>query len=487
MQNGSAGSDSDGLDQSNPPPSDAQPPQGNQGENDGRETLSPSLHRIAVALAVVVLTADVLFWETGGFGLSVPLFAGILCAAVLFLSANKRPHAKAMCLFAIGALPAIEYLQPLSITFLFVLTSMAIAYARSPARSPLASVLPGLAQLWHLPKSWCLMPFEIVQSAMRVKEKSPNHSQLLIRLKNDWAFPIGGALVIGGLLLSANPVLWDFVMYSNVPTVWLSRVMFWLGVAILSWPLLQGRDHAPISIPKTTVPMFNMGLNARSVLRALWVFNLLIGLQSVLDVAILFGGAELPTGMSYAQYAHRGAYPLLAMALLAGGFALSARPFINGTRLIRPLLFLWIAQNVIVCMSALLRLDLYIDVYGLTYLRIYAQVWMILVAIGLTLTFWQILRGHSNAWLLLRTLMLGVGVLYAACFVNIAKVIVDHNMALPEPDYAYLCQLGPLSGLKNHDRHKHLPPNCFARYNTDVAIQNWQNWDFRTWRYLGAD
>ena len=188
MQNGSAGSDSDGLDQSNPPPSDAQPPQGNQGENDGRETLSSGLHRIAVALAVVVLTADVLFWEKGGFGLSVPLFAGMLCAAVLFLGANKRPHAKAMCLFAIGALPAIEYLQPLSITFLFVLTSMAIAYARSPARSPLASVLPGLAQLWHLPKSWCLMPFEIVQSAMRVKEKSPNYRQLLIRLKNDWAF-----------------------------------------------------------------------------------------------------------------------------------------------------------------------------------------------------------------------------------------------------------------------------------------------------------
>ena len=63
MQNGSAGSDSDGVDQSNPLPSDAQPPQGNQDENDGRETLSPSLHRIAVALAVVVLTADVLFWE----------------------------------------------------------------------------------------------------------------------------------------------------------------------------------------------------------------------------------------------------------------------------------------------------------------------------------------------------------------------------------------------------------------------------------------
>ena len=487
MQNGSTGSDSEGLDQSNPPLSHNQPSQGNHGENDGREPHSYGLHRIAVALAVVVLTADVLFWEKDGFGLSVPLFAGILFAAVLFLTGNKRPHAKAMYLFVIGALPAIEYLQLLSIVFLLVSTTAAIAYVRSPTRSPLISVLSGLAELWHLPKSWCLMPFKIVQSAIRVKEKSTRHSQLLIRLKDDWAFPIGGAFVIGGLLLSANPVLWDFVMHANVSTVWLSRVMFWLGVAILSWPLLQGRDYAPISIPKTTVPMFNMGLNARSVLRALWVFNLLIGLQSLLDVAILFGGAELPTGMSYAQYAHRGAYPLLAMALLAGGFALSARPFINGMRFIRPLLFLWIAQNVIVCMSALLRLDLYIDVYGLTYMRIYAQVWMILVAIGLTLTFWQILRGYSNLWLLLRTLMLGVGVLYAACFVNIAKVIVDHNMALPEPDYAYLCQLGPLSGLQNHDRHKYLPPNCFARYNTDVASPNWQNWDFRTWRYLGSD
>ena len=54
------------------------------------------------------------------------------------------------------------------------------------------------------------------------------------------------------------------------------------------------------------------------------MFNALFAVQTVLDLAYLWGGVRLPDGMTYADYAHRGAYPLIATALLAAAFVLAA-------------------------------------------------------------------------------------------------------------------------------------------------------------------
>ena len=52
------------------------------------------------------------------------------------------------------------------------------------------------------------------------------------------------------------------------------------------------------------------------------MFNALFAVQTVLDLTYLWGGVALPDGMTYATYAHRGAYPLIVTALLAAGFVL---------------------------------------------------------------------------------------------------------------------------------------------------------------------
>ena len=54
------------------------------------------------------------------------------------------------------------------------------------------------------------------------------------------------------------------------------------------------------------------------------MFNLLFAVQTVLDVIYLWGNTTLPADISYASYAHRGAYPLILTALLAAGFVLAA-------------------------------------------------------------------------------------------------------------------------------------------------------------------
>src|SRR5262245_50194804 len=81
-------------------------------------------------------------------------------------------------------------------------------------------------------------------------------------------------------------------------------------------------------------------------------------------------GQRLPADITYASYAHRGAYPLILTALLAAGFVLiSMRPGgpAEQSKVIRPLVYLWVAQNVMMVVSSILRLDLYVQTYLLTY------------------------------------------------------------------------------------------------------------------------
>jgi len=210
---------------------------------------------------------------------------------------------------------------------------------------------------------------------------------------------------------------------------------------------------------------------------------------------VIIGGAALPEGMTAAEYAHRGAYPLLVTALLAGGFALAARPFAAEDRRLRMLLLLWLAQNVALTISALLRLELYVEAFGLTYLRLHSAIWMGLVAAGLGLTGWQVWRGLPNGWLLLRTVGLGVGVLYAACFVNFAAIIAAENLKRPTYDAGYVCSLGPTAmgaiQASGRDVVVQFPDGVGSVWCalSPPQIDGWRDWGFRDWRvrrYLDA-
>ncbi len=196
--------------------------------------------------------------------------------------------------------------------------------------------------------------------------------------------------------------------------------------------------------------------------------------------------------MSYATYAHRGAYPLLITAILAGAFSLAARSHLASHPALKPLLLLWLAQNIALTASAALRLDLYIDVYGLTYLRIHALIWMALVATGLGLAIWQVACERSNAWVLRRAGVMGLTTLYACCFVNFASLIVSHNIqSAAEFDVYYACGLGPTASAAL----AHVPGavthvtggEMFVEITPDAIVYapkiwDWRDWGFRNWR-----
>jgi hypothetical protein len=236
-----------------------------------------------------------------------------------------------------------------------------------------------------------------------------------------------------------------------------------------------------------------------AILNCLVLFNLLFAVQSVLDVVYLWGGASLPDGVTYAAYAHRGAYPLIATALLAAGFILAATytGSARNSRLIRGLILVWTAQNVMLVISSILRLDLYVEVYSLTYWRVAAFIWMLLVAVGLVLIVARMMLDRSNRWLILANTSALAFTLYACAFINFPAIIANYNVAHcleisgegVELDRSYLKDLGPqaVPALDRYNRHMkmwHFEPgyrdNVVA--TLDVELGSWRSWGFRKWR-----
>ncbi|WP_170763679.1 DUF4173 domain-containing protein [Ruegeria lacuscaerulensis] len=483
-------------------PADLTPPVSRSGSILGSDRNYPRL----IGLFALVLLGDQLFWAHRP-GLSLAIFAwSIFAIACLENPIGRRVLAPAGLLM-LTTLPILEHVQLLSLSFLAAGLLSAVAFLRLPAEIKAGDIWPWLASavirlIETIPTAGvceCVDRIRALKIHMKSQGRSGRFS--VISFARDWAFPLGGVMVLSALLISANPVLehmllrmWriDIEVFTLV-----RRLALWVGLALLVWPFLTVRaPDAPIEI---STPNWDLSrvLNSRSVFRALVLFNLLLVLQSVMDISILFGGAALPEGMSHATYAHRGAYPLLITALLAGAFALAARPFLKQHHALKPLLLLWLTQNVLLTLSAAFRLNLYIDAFGLTYLRVHALIWMGLVAVGLAMIVWQVLREHSSFWLLSRVAGMGAATLYACTFINFAALIATDTLsraADPErkikPDWAYLCTLGHSAAkaiVTQIELHPipDVPGWAYDCVHPDPAALDWREWDFRTARVNG--
>jgi hypothetical protein len=313
-----------------------------------------------------------------------------------------------------------------------------------------------------------------------------------------------------GLFTLANPVI-EYRLDTLNPAALLNliaplRIAFWTLIVCAIWPLLSLRIRRPRTrSPETTETSviepidWDFLFDVRAVTRALILCNALFALQSALDLTYLWGGAALPNGMSHAQYAHRGAYPLIVTALLAAGFALIAmRPGgpAETSRLIRPLVLVWIGQNILLVISSIFRLDLYIAAFSLTYLRLAAFIWMGLVATGLALMLIQIIRRKSVSWLFNANGISLALTLYGCCFLNapwlVARYNVEHCREVtgsgPNLDLEYLASLRSPQILPPIEAHlsKFLPWSSVGyrikNYRNFPRPENWRAWGFRTWR-----
>jgi len=263
------------------------------------------------------------------------------------------------------------------------------------------------------------------------------------RLAATLALPVIGAIVFLALFARANPVIEQALYTVALPGPW--QLALWAFVAAVAWPAFRPRGivlrlAARLPDPEPRLP----GTSLPSVLLALGAFNLIFAVQNALDIAFLWSGAGLPDGVSAAEYAHRGAYPLIVTALLAGVLALAMlRPgsASAGNRWARRLVTLWVAQNLVLVASSALRTIDYIDESMLTAWRIAALLWMALVALGLVLIGWRILAGRSARWLVNANALAAGAVLSVCSVVDLGAAAAAYNVRAQRPEAVDLCYL----------------------------------------------
>jgi len=464
--------------------------------------------KLVIAFAATAF-ADWLFYDQKP-GLSVAVFFGVLTALSLLtnpLHAGLRKSLLAASVLLTGLASVVEEFNILSAT----LSGLAVAVAISSLTNPL---MDGLRERYVAVQDLLLTgPFRIFADIAQ----SPKLS-LTLKHFTVWVVPLLLSCVFLILFSSANPLIENWLnaidLKAFLARLSVARLLFWSVTLCVVWPFVylkwvcrslpgtwMGETEPP---PADTAPSELFG--AAAILRSLLLFNLLFAVQTGLDVVYLWGGAALPDGLTYAAYAHRGAYPLIVTALLAAGFVLAAmRPGGPAERMpvIRVLVFLWIAQNVMLVVSSMLRLDLYVQIYSLTWWRVAAFIWMLLVAAGLVLIVARIALDRSNAWLVQMNLATLALTACICAFVNfpymIASYNVDHSKEVSGNgqvlDASYLVGLGP-QAVPAIDRYLAALPNGVSlldrgqlAWNRDQLIKrqlaeldSWRAWSFRGYR-----
>ncbi len=330
-----------------------------------------------------------------------------------------------------------------------------------------------------------------------------------------WLLPVLLFFMFLLLFSSANPIITRWVSFVNpefvVKHFSLGRLFFWVlaGAAIFAVirPKLRAQKARRPAAPKEADEPKPMGLTEwvftkEAVLRSLVIFNLMFACQTALDINYLWAGADLPKGITYAQYAQQGAYPLIVTALLAAVFVLitqNADPEISGSRIVRGLIYLWVMQNVLLVVSSIYRTNMYVEVYALTYWRVAAFIWMGLVAMGLCWIIVRSLLNKSNSWLINANVLTLLGVLYITSFVNIGGIIAEYNVTHSHEisgkgvhlDVEYLKEIGSpaIPALKRYSR------TIGGSFSGSAAVfrmiqslrrdmDDWRRWTYSEYRLL---
>ncbi|MFC4011402.1 DUF4153 domain-containing protein [Nonomuraea purpurea] len=263
-------------------------------------------------------------------------------------------------------------------------------------------------------------------------------------------------LVFGLLFASADAVFASYLKQLTTTPDWAEsmpgRIFLFVlfGVLLAAMVLVALRPVVDPVAPETKF----------GVSRSVWVVpltavNLLFASFVVVQITALFGGSTLvlkTAGLTYAEYARAGFFQLVVVSVFVLGIVAVVAGLLRVERrerwLLAGLLGVLCALTMVVLASALHRMNLYTEAYGLSRLRLSVQatVWwlgsvfaLVLLAGGARLT------GRASSWLP-RTVVLVTGLgLAAFAFVNpdlrVAQTQVEVR-GVTKMDSDYLGDLG---------------------------------------------
>ncbi|WP_329378490.1 DUF4173 domain-containing protein [Streptomyces sp. NBC_01351] len=343
-----------------------------------------------VAALVAGLTAALLLGDGLGPGLPLAVLPAVVAAYVAARAAGRAPRPWTL-VWAVGCLA--------------LLVVPALRDSAWPATlAILSAVLLGALAL-HGSRTWhgvLLSPFGLAESAvtgtgwawagLRSRSGSISKDRWLPLVKAT-AVAVALLVLFGTLFASADAAFADLVG-DLMPEVSLGdgpvrTVLFVLGAVLalaaartaaapLRWDRIEVTPGKPRSRVEWALPLI--------------VLNLLFAGFNAVQLAVLFGGYDkvlASTDLTYAEYARQGFWQLLwatllTLVVIALALRWAPRSGAGDRRFVRVVLGVLCALTLVVVASALRRMDLYVDAYGLTRLRVSVaamELWLGLVIV----------------------------------------------------------------------------------------------------------
>lgn len=316
--------------------------------------------KVAFAAGLALLAQALLFDQTPGASLGL-LSLGLLGAIGLTNGGLWRSRLSVFALSAALGLALLQVERATLLGWVLFAVAMGVAVLAPRAAAGQDALQWGVRLLAGALKAIPGPAFDVRRVlAAQARAKPLKLAALAIAA----LLPLTGGAIFLWLFAQANPLIEEGLSRLRLPALDFGRLVFCALVAFVAWTALRPRGLRRKARKKTARDLGLPVITAGSVLASLVVFNAVFALQNGLDVAFLWSGAPLPAGMSLAEYAHRGAYPLIVTALLAGLFVLV---FLQpgtptaASRPIRALVMVWVAQNVFLVASTMLRTVEYIE------------------------------------------------------------------------------------------------------------------------------
>ena len=422
--------------------------------------VSRAAARSAIGAAILLgIAAERLLWY-GPIGVGWVLWIALLgvCAVMLVRQARFawQRETALVAAVAVGAatIPAVRASDTLHALSLLVLVTVA-SVPLLRARSLRFGATPVLAQLLGLPTVAAHAALGVIP--LFARDVGPGFFPARLR-----RLPLVGAargvlmavpplLVFGALFASADPLFERYVreVMKVVNEEVLGRVFFalvfgWIAAGLLR-SLLPSRSPLSALPPVPTVP-------AGDVAVALGAVTLLFTAFVLVQARWLFDSADAlqaTTGLTVADYARRGFFELVAAAALTLPMLLAAdsvaRPESAAVR--RTLRFLsgtLVVLVLVVIASALERMALYTERFGLTELRLYATAFMAWLGVVFAWFVVTTLRGRRRRFTA-GPVAAGVVAVLTLAVLNpdalIARVNLDRARDGAPVDTAYLTRL----------------------------------------------
>jgi hypothetical protein len=464
------------------------------------------------------LLGDALLRAPGAPALNLFLWAAALAAAVVLLlrRGGRQPSGEAAALLGVGLFfaatlawrdsPALKLLALAATAGAFALPALE-AGAAWVSRSGVSRY--GLAVVVTTVRCALgpLLPLvDVDWAALREGQASNARLRYAGAVARGVVLALPLLLVFGGLFMAADAVFADLVV--DFLRIDLERLASHLVlVGFFGWvaagytygfttgtrlPVLQ-----PLAARRPSLGLTEVGI-ALGLLAAL--FAVFVAVQ----FRYLFGGAalvEVTPGLTYAEYARRGFFELVVVVALMLPVLLAADWLLRRERprddaVFRTLTAVQLVLLVGVLASALQRMRLYLEAYGLTEARFYATSFLLWLTVVLVWFVATVLRGRRR-WFAFGALVSAFILAALLQAVNPDAIIVRTNLARAqagaELDAAYISHLSAdaapavIAALPqlDTDARCRIAAGLLRRWGPDVRL-DWRNWSWSAARARAA-